>query len=139
MMNWRLVVALCALAFLSLPRAAAAQVGLSGNRFICTVSPGYGGQRGPMILRVQLTPTIAKVWLPTIPPSEGWWTIIANNDVGVVAASGGAVALPGYNSSVTGQLIFIMRQTSMIRWTESGADNQPAVDRFGSCVADAPG
>lgn len=118
--------------------ASPAQAALLGDRFICSVAHGYG--QGPMVLRIRLTPTTMIVNQPTFPPSEGWWKLMDNNAIGIVAVTGGdGRGVAGYDNLVSGDMIFIRRSTGLIRWTEAGADNQPIIDRVGSCIADAPG
>ena len=91
------------------------------------------------MLRVRLTPTTLIVNQPTTPPSEGWWKLMDSDAIGIFAVSGGAGhAAAGYNDFVSGIMISIRRSDGLIRWTESGADNQPVVDRVGSCIADQP-
>jgi len=78
--------------------------------------------------------------LPTSPPSEGWWKLMDNNAIGIVAITGGAGrGNAGYDDFVSGNMIFIRRSNGLIRWAEAGADNQSIIDRVGSCIADAPG
>ncbi len=138
------------------PRAAtwAALVGLSlastvppsakaavlGDRFVCTVSPGWTGQAS-MALRMWLTVDKLHVIIPSVDgrPVEGYWTLLSSNEIGVVAASGSAVAAPGFKASANGSMFSILRSNGVIRWTESGADRLPLEDRIGTCSADLPG
>lgn len=100
--------------------------------FICSVQPGY---RTPsMPLKVRVEPTRLVISLATDPPSIGYWLLLDNSPVGLVAASGSAAEALGIRPFVSGSMFFIMRSTGTIRWTEAGTDTLPITDRTGTCV-----
>lgn len=108
---------------------------LTTSDFLCSVQPGY---RTPsMPLRVRVEPTRLVISLATDPPSNGYWPLLDNSSIGLVAAFGSAAEAPGMKPFVSGSMFFIMRSTGSIRWTEAGADALPTIDRIGTCV-DAP-
>ena len=116
-----------------------AKAAVLGDRFVCTVSPGWPGQPS-MALRLWLTPGQLHIIVPlSNGPQEAYYTLLANNDVGLVAASGAALATPGFEAMANGSLLSILRSNGVIRWTTSGADMLPLEDRAGTCSADLPG
>lgn len=108
---------------------------LTTASFICDVQSGYSGPSMPVGLRVEADRLVTS--LATKPPSVGYWRLIDSNSVGLVAAGGGAFSLPGYPPAASGTLFIVNRLTGVIRWTETGADDLPSLDRRGTCV-DAP-
>ena len=112
-----------------------AQAALIGDRFICTVSPGWNGSgQTSMPLRIWLAPPRMHVILPMITgPAESYYTLLTSNEVGVVAADGQAIALPGIKATAGAWVISILRSTGVIRWTATGADSEPLEDRIGTC------
>ena len=90
-----------------------------------------------MPVGIRIEPTRIVTSLATSPPSVGYWRLIDSNDIGLVAAGGGAFSLPGHPPAASGTMFIVNRLTGVIRWTETGADDQPSLDRRGTCV-DAP-
>ena len=110
-----------------------------GDRFVCSVSPGWPGQAS-MALRIWLSPNRLHIVMPMANgPVESYYTLLANSEVGLVAADGFAVAAPGIEAAASGSLVSILRSNGVIRWTTSGADRLPLDDRIGTCGADLPG
>ena len=116
-------------------KAPAAHAVLLTGDLLCSVQPGYFTPSMP--LRIQVETDRIVVSLPTQPPGIGYWRILDNNDVGIVASSGTAGAPRGFPAFASGSTFFILRSSGAVRWTESGADNQPVVDRAGTCVNSA--
>jgi len=108
---------------------------LSTNKLICVVQPGYDTPSMPV--GIQIEPTRIVTNLATQPPSVGYWRLIDSNTIGLVAAGGGAFSLPGHTPAASGTMFIVNRLTGAIRWTETGADDLPSLDRRGTCV-DAP-
>ena len=120
-------------------RMSPAEAAVLGSRFLCTVSPGWTGQTS-MVLRMWVTPGRLHVIEPMLTgPIEAYYTLLADSDVGLVAASGAAEVLPGNGHVVSGSVFYIMRATGLVRWVEAGADKLPIEDRSGTCSADLPG
>ncbi|MGI4794902.1 MAG: hypothetical protein ACRYG8_12670 [Janthinobacterium lividum] len=112
-----------------------ATAALSTTSFVCEVRPGYHTASMPVGIRVE--PTRIVTSLATNPPSVGYWKLIDSNTLGLVAAGGGAFSLLGHPPAASGTMFIVNRVTGVIRWTETGADDQPSLDRVGICI-DAP-
>jgi len=112
---------------------AAAKAALVGDKFACSLTPGFA--KSSLVLQLQLTETELYVRQPTNPPSTIVLQLIVKNAVGIIAISGTAAVFPGYGATVGGQVFFISRVTADVQWLEAGAEG-PVTDRIGTCVSD---